>query len=346
MILRCSLLLLTIALYAAEADPLAAALKAPDGDPFAADKVQEALMVAPRAQRAQLTKRIADSGRADVHGILHRLVQDDDPASAEIAIDALAKRWPTGMEDVEIIRMLISRDGKVGGAACRYAAAVGDDEALPALVDRINRSPKDADAEAALRHMLAMPNGCGQDGWAALIEARQAEQEAAISGAERLLGGSPADAMGAVTLIAGLRPAGSRAARVLLAAAEHPDRTVRRMAMSILSTCDAPPAAAWRNRKVVADETALAAQGGGAVVQGGTSPVASTAGPAGAVAVVAYHPAVAVAPVASASGSSWGWVVWLSAIAVIGGGGWLLVQRMRHAAPPPTRQQGRFTWVE
>ncbi len=332
--------LLAAALCAAEADPLTAALKGQDGDVFAADRIQEVLLLAPRTERAALVRRIADSGRDDVYGILHRLVQDEDPASAAIAIDALAKRWPTGMQDVELIRTLLLKPGQVGAAASRYAAVVGDDEALPALVERTARFPLEADADAALRKLIALPGGCGPQGWSILVEARMARQEAAISGAERMLGGTPAEAMGALTLVAGMRPPGSRGARVLLAAVEHPDRAVRSMAVSILGTCEAPAAAVWRNREA-ADPAA--------------SPMATVPGPqgfAGAVsppiAPAASQAAAAPAAASSAAAGGNGWIWLVGAIGLLGGGGWLLTRRRPTAAPdvaPVAPRKERLTWV-
>lgn len=338
-----SALALCAVLSAAEADPLAAALKGQDGDVFAADRIQEVLMLSSRAQRAAAVRRIADSGRDDVYPILHRLIQDEDQASAEIAIDALAKRWPTSMDDVELVRTMLGRDGRVGAAACRYAAAVGDDEALPALADRITRSPSDADAEAALRRLTVLPGGCGPEGWTTLVETRFARQEAALSGAENLLLGTPAEAMGAVTLIAGMRPAGSRAARVLLAAAEHPDRTVRRMAISILSTCESPAAMAWRNRGTAnGTDGAMAAAASEAQPMAAPAPVTAFVLKPGAAQSVA-----ASLPQATATS----WVIWLVALGVattLACAGWLFVRRRqgtRSGSQANQPRQARFTWV-
>lgn len=332
------LLLLAATLFPADADPLAAALHGQD--PFAADRIQGVLIQTPRAERAAVVRRIADSGRDDVYDILNRLIQDDDPASVEIAIDALAKRWPTSMQDVELIRMQLLREGRVGAAASRYAAVVGDDEALPALAERITRFPTDADAEAALRRLTALPSGCGPEGWQALVETRQARQEAAISGAERLLGGTPAEAMGALTLIAGMRPAGSRGARVLLAAIEHPDKTVRSMATSILGTCEAPAAAVWRNRGTATEATESAS-----VASAQPAP-AAVAPPAAAVAGPTAAPTATVASApAAAGGGGWLWLVGLAVL--LGGAGWLFVRRQAAPEAPasaPQPRQGRFTW--
>ncbi len=340
----CAVLLMTAVLGAADADPLKAALALPDGDAFAPDRMQEALMLAPRGQRAVTVERIIASGREDAYGILHRLILDDDPACAVLAVDALAKRWPTAMADVEAIRPLIARDGTVGAAACRYAAQVGDDEALSALADRIFRLPGDPDAEAALRRLLNMPSGCGPDGWMALVDSRAAKTEAALSSAERLVAGSAEDAMGAITLIAGMRPAGSRGARVLLAATEHPDVTVRRMAASILTTCDAPAAAAWRARRDAEMGDAGSALAGVRPLADSDAPMVAAARPS---ASTPAAPAVAAAaPTASKSSA---WIVWLTVIGLLAGGAWLALRRRGVAGKPvdapASNGKARITWA-
>ncbi|MBN8525253.1 MAG: hypothetical protein J0M02_07960, partial [Planctomycetes bacterium] len=245
-ILACAVL--ACGLACAEADALADALKLADGDAFAGDRMEQALSAAPVGKRRPLVERLARTGRDDVLAVLHRMIQDEDPQAAAAAITALAARWPTTMQDVELIRTLITGTGPAADAACAYAATVNDDEALSALVQRAGTRGNDQPSEQALRKLLNLPGGVGPEGWAAAVELEQQRYDVALSNAEKLLDGNAMDGIAAITLVAGLRPIGSRATRVLLRAAEHPDQTVRNAARSVLTTCPTPAAAAWRQQ--------------------------------------------------------------------------------------------------
>lgn len=253
MIRHCCLLL-AVCLGAADIDPLNQVLQLEDGDAFATDRMEQILNISPIGTRAALVERLAATTRDDVEIVLHRMIQDEDQAAATVAIDALAKRWPTTMQDAETVRLLIRSNGTVGDAACRYAAAIGDDEALPALIDRFLARPDDTAAEQALRSITGLPNGCGPGGWSEEITQRLERSAIALDKAEKLLEGTSMEAIAAVTLVAGMRPAGTRATQILIRATEHPDRTVRRSAMSILVTCATPPAAVWRKHQAARDE--------------------------------------------------------------------------------------------
>lgn len=313
-------LVLASLLAAGDADPLAKALALADGDPFARDAMETALAAAPAGKRADLVVRLDASGRDDVNAVLHRLIQDEDPDAAAAAIDALARRWPTDMRDVEIVRLIIPRSNAAGAAACRYAAAVRDDEAIEALCDRQAMRADDQPSEQALRRLLGLPAGCGPEGWHEVVAKRRGAQETALAKAERLVEGAEGDAIAAVTLVAGMRPIPARGERVLLAALEHPERAVRASAAAILSTCEGPMATAWRARREGAE-----AATGGPVVAASSSPSgteAASARPSGPVPA-----AIPAGPAATAPSSGGGFPLVLLAGVVIAAVLWLVLRR-------------------
>lgn len=331
--------LLAGCLLAGESDPLASALQLPDGDAFATDGIEQAISSQPVGNRRTLVERIAGTDRDDVAVVLHRMIQDEDGAAAAAAIDALAKRWPTSLQDAELIRSLIPRAGPASDAACRFAAVINDDEALQALADRSAARSDDPPSEQALRKLLGLPGGCGPDGWGAAVAALRERNAVALDKAEKLLEGTQLDAIAAITLVAGMRPISSRATQVLLRAAEHPDHTVRNSAASILSTCSSPPAVAWRKR-IDAERTDVAA----ATEAAGEPGTASTALPAQAVPPRPAPAAVAAPAVPPAGAGTWIASLLVAVAALSGLAFWRMRSRSQHPATSPTGGK-HITWA-
>jgi hypothetical protein len=332
-------LLVSACLAGSEADPLGSAMQLEDGDAFATDRMEVAISSQPVGLRRPLVERLASADREDVLTVLHRMIQDEDVGAAAAAIDGLAKRWPTSIQDAELIRTLIPRTGPSSDAACRFAAAINDDEALQALADRSTARVEDLPSEQALRKLLGLPGGCGPDGWNAAVAALRDRNAVALDKAETLLAGSQMDAIAAITLVAGMRPIGSRATQILLRAAEHPDHTVRNCAISILATCSSPPAVAWR-KQVDNDKIAVAAAGGAESQLASTTPAIAQAVAARPTLVTATS---AVPPPAKGSAT---WITWLI-VAIVAMGG-LAVWRMRSRRPAPSTKPTigkHITWA-
>lgn len=340
-----ALLLLAACTFAA--DPLAAALARPDGDPFAADEIERVVLAAPAQERAAMLGRLDATGRADVAAALRRMVADADAQAAATAIAALARRWPTDLGDVALVREQIWRGGAVGDAAAAFAAAVGDDEALAPLADRAAQVPGGA-AEQALSQLLSRPSGAPAGTWHLAVAEVESGRARVLEQASALLEGTPADCLAAITLIAGQRARDSRLARLLIAAASHPDATVRAAAVGVLATSPTPPAAVWR-RDAQRDREGRALAAASAAPASGGGPSAGAVPPRGGAALAppppaTLPPASAAAPAAGAAPAWLGWAAGL-VVAAVAVAGLLVWRRSRPALPPPGPAGVRLTWT-
>lgn len=294
-------------LVAADAVDRVLALDA-DGSFFPQELVR-AVDGLPAGEQAGALARIGAKRDAAGGEVLRHYLGSPDPALAAAAIRALASAWPTTPADAEAVRARIgSSDAAVAEAACAFAAQVGDDRAIPALIVRFGREAPGGAATRALLALTGHDAGTGSE-WNEWWSGR----EQATAGMIERLRAAIASGDGrriedTMIPLLGERRGASDIADLLIQAAEHPDRAIAEAAEAGLSTCPGPVAACWRTtRPERPEDTTAAAQ------------------PAAA-------PVVAAAPMAAPEAG--GGLGWLLALAVGGAiGAWMVLRHREHGQP-------------
>jgi len=175
-----SLLLLALTLHGAETpgdavrkvrEALADNLGAPTRT-----RVAELYHSAKPDDRTAILAAVADAKAPWAGGMASEALDDADAGVRAMAISALSRAWPTGLDDVDRVRRLVGDgDPRVVQSAAGFLGRVGDDGALPALVDRL-----DSDKTGAIRkaiESLAKPPGptpVDAAGWREVLAAREA----------------------------------------------------------------------------------------------------------------------------------------------------------------------------
>lgn len=223
-----------------------------------------------------------------------------DPSSQVRAasVSALARAWPTTVDDLERVRRLLSdQDPVVVQAAAGFAGRVHDDGAVPTLIDRL-----DQDQTGTIRKTLvslAGPDAGSTEAWRDRLREREGQFATAV---EKLRGaldqGDESKAREAVHGLLALSHQKVMVGKVLRDLAENGSPALARLAREGLGTLGGPMADCL------------------------PPPVAGTQ-----VALAAPVPAVAAAPAAPTTTiDPVGLAVGLAIVGILGTMGWLLWQ--------------------
>lgn len=301
-------------------------------DSWAANDLRQAITDLDPSARPAALALVAAARKPEFVPLARDLMAASDPAVVTAAIGVVEASWPTSSEDAQAVRSLIThRDASVSSAAVAFAATIHDDQAVPALADRLLADPDNSALHQALVNLTGHDAGDAH-GWHDWHRQQEDHVLNLLGSLEsRLIAEDPKEVMVAVSVLLGERGAPALIAEQLLTLVDHPDAQVRSLVRSALAVNPSVAAACWRSGEDAVEAIAF--------TDSGTEVGSDRAASAPATALVATaNGEGANATAAETGGSSVG--LWLLVLGGLAGGAvwWRRAHAVRATLPtaPPT----------